>query len=387
MYNLIEYLYRHAVESIDGKRSTEEDPQIVKEHLFVISDDEVQDYHSVHKAQELVIAYLKEKLQMKINKLHEFTDGCAAQYKSRHCIGDLSCCLADYGFQVQRSFFKTSHAKGEQDAAGVNIKQKVSHVVLRQTAVIRNGKDMMKYLEENFTTPSTSTFASHTKVVGLACRVFFYVPREGEWSVVQRRPHRSFKEFKGIRKLHYVKTTTQQGRIFIRDRSCYCIDCINGEEEHCTNKEWVDDWREVRLERESSVATTRQAVEEAESTLGDTAVCIAYLATKGSIVAIAAADDPEYEYYLMKVTSDGVVELEDAMTDEYGCSFPRGSAGFKGNFYIRENIIDMTYKLDQRRTAFVMTGTVRHICGDLKKKRNNIYKVPLNVNEEIIVSL
>ena len=38
--------YRHAVESIDGKISTEEDPHIVKKHLFVISDDEVQDYHS-----------------------------------------------------------------------------------------------------------------------------------------------------------------------------------------------------------------------------------------------------------------------------------------------------------------------------------------------------
>ena len=66
-------------------------------------------------------------------------------------------------------------------------------------------------------------------------------------------------------------------------------------------------------------------MEEAEATFGDTAVCIANLATKGSIVAIAAADDPEYEYYLMKVTTDGAVELEDAMTDEYGCSFPRGS--------------------------------------------------------------
>ena len=62
------------------------------------------------------------------------------------------------------------------------------------------------------------------------------------------------------------------------------------------------------------------------------------------------------------------LELEDAMTDEYGCIFPRGSVGLKGNFYIRENIIDMTYKLDQRRTAFVMAGTVQHICGDLTKE-------------------
>lgn len=43
-------LYRHAVEPVDGKISTDEEPTIIKKHLFVISDDEVQDFHSVHKA-------------------------------------------------------------------------------------------------------------------------------------------------------------------------------------------------------------------------------------------------------------------------------------------------------------------------------------------------
>lgn len=156
----ITILYCHAVEFVDGKTSTVDDPQIIKEHLFVISDDEVQDYHSVHKAQELVKSYLKEQLQMKINRLHEFADGCAAQYKSRHCIGDLSCCLFDYGYQIQRSYFETSHAKGEQDAAGANVKQKVSQAVLGKTAVIRNAKDMTDFLVENFATPSASSFAS-----------------------------------------------------------------------------------------------------------------------------------------------------------------------------------------------------------------------------------
>ena len=383
----ITILYRHAVETIDGKTSTEEDPQIVKEHLFVVSDDDVQDYHSVHKAQELIIGYLESQLQIKINKLHEFTDGCAAQYKSRHCLGDLSCCLADYGFLVQRNFFETSHAKGEQDAAGANVKQKVSHAVLRKTAVIRNAKDMKEYLEDNFTTPAASTFASRSKAVGLARRIFFYVPSEGDEAVVRCRPERTFKELKGIRKLHCVKTTPEQGRIFVRNRSCYCLDCISGEEENCSNKEWLDDWQEVKLERESSVATTRQAVRETEATLLDTVVRVADLATKDSVVAIAAADDPVYDYYLMKVTSDGVVELDVATTDDYGCTFPRGSLGLKGYFFIRENIIDMTYKLDKKKTAFVLAGTVRHVCGELHKRRNNIYRVPMTVNEEIIASL
>lgn len=119
----------------------------------------------------------------------------------------------------------------------------------------------------------------------------------------------------------------------------------------------------------------------------DTAVRVADLAAKDSVVAIAAANDADYDYYLMKVTSDGVVELDDPTTDDYGCTFPRGFLGLEGYSFVRDNIIDMTYKLDKNKTAFVLAGTVRHICGELQKCRNNIYKVPLTVNKEIIASL
>ena len=126
----ISVLYRHAVASVDGRESTEDEPVTIKEHIFVISDDVTQDYDSVHKAQELIDKYLKEESKAPVVKVHEFTDGCAAQYKSRHCVGDLSCCLADFGYQINRNYFETSHAKGEQDAAGSNVKQKVSQAVL-----------------------------------------------------------------------------------------------------------------------------------------------------------------------------------------------------------------------------------------------------------------
>ena len=59
-------------------------------------------------------------------------------------------------------------------------------------------KDMTDFLTENFSTPSASSFASRTKAVGLAWRVFFYVPTEGEDTVVRRRPDRTFKTLKGI---------------------------------------------------------------------------------------------------------------------------------------------------------------------------------------------
>ena len=34
--------------------------------------------------------------------------------------------VADFGFHIQHNYFETSHAKGEQDAAGSHVKQKVS---------------------------------------------------------------------------------------------------------------------------------------------------------------------------------------------------------------------------------------------------------------------
>ena len=44
-------LYRHASLQTDGKESTEDNPSIIKGHLFVISDDNTQDYHFVHHVQ------------------------------------------------------------------------------------------------------------------------------------------------------------------------------------------------------------------------------------------------------------------------------------------------------------------------------------------------
>ena len=165
----------------------------MKEHIFVISDDPIQDHDSVHKVQGLIHGYPQNDLGYQVEKLHEFTDGCAAQYKSRHCVGNLSCSLMDFGYHTQRSYFETSHAKGEQDTAGSHVKQRVSQAVLQRKARIANAESMYKYLVENFTLPMASSFDSRTKAVELKCRVFFFVPSQGEGAVDRNRPGRQFR--------------------------------------------------------------------------------------------------------------------------------------------------------------------------------------------------
>ena len=144
----------------------------------------------------------------------------------------------------------------------------------------------------------------------------------------------------------------------------------------------------MELAREGDVATTRQAG-EAPVLDQDTASYIADLANKDSTVAIVA-EDPVYDLYLLKVTSDGVEELDSDVTDDYQCHYQQGDRVLKGHFFIRENIHDTTFTIDLKRTAIVYAGTVRHICGELpvrKRRRKFIYKVPSRENEEIIASM
>ena len=51
-------LYRHSTEEADGIKSTEEEPSICEEHVFVISDDVTQVHDSVLHIQKLISEHL-----------------------------------------------------------------------------------------------------------------------------------------------------------------------------------------------------------------------------------------------------------------------------------------------------------------------------------------
>ena len=53
-------------------------------------------------------------------------------------------------------------------------------------------------------------------------------------------------------------------------------------------------------------------------------------------VAVAAHSDPNYDYYLKKVTVTEPVILEEGEVGGYGCPMVSGSRVLKGNFFNRE---------------------------------------------------
>ena len=198
-------------------------------------------------------------------------------------------------------------------ANGFHVKQKVSQAVLHRTAAIKSAQDMHTYLSESLSLPSAPSYLSRTKSVNLKQCLFFYVPLIGEDTVNRNRPDRKFQDVKGIRQNQDIRCTTEQGKVFKRDQSCYCLDSLLETGNQCFNSEWVDDWQELETKREASPATTR-STDNTAIVDTDSAVKIADLAVEGSVVAVAADGDLSYQYYLLKVTSNGMEELADNTT-------------------------------------------------------------------------
>ena len=78
------------------------------------------------------------------------------------------------------------------------------------------------------------------------------------------------------------------------------------------------------------------------------------------------------------------------------CAFTAGTSILKGHFFLRDNLIDMTYKLDQKKVALVFPGTVRYVCSELIERgrgRKKFIKLPgmsmktlllhCNINEQM----
>ena len=154
-------LYRHAVLEVDSIESTVDNPVIIKEEFFVISEDDKRDQHFTHYVQKKVSEYLL-RINYNPKVMHEFNDGCATQ-----SFGVLATTVSELGYEsVIRNFFETAHAKGAQDAAGGFIKREADLSVIRGRTSIQNGKDLFDFCNKNL---------QQSKSTGCKRRILRYV--------------------------------------------------------------------------------------------------------------------------------------------------------------------------------------------------------------------
>ena len=148
------------------------------------------------------------------------------------------------------------------------------------------------------------------------------------------RPYRLFTEVKGNRSIHSIISTGESNSLDVRQLSCYCNHCIDGDYSKCEDKEHVDDWETIEIQPEKGYGhhrATQGDIQEQREGIKD-------LVTKNAFIAIASGD-PGEEYYLLKVTGNGLEVLTERTTDDWSCTYRSGAEVFCGNFLVGETTV------------------------------------------------
>ena len=92
-----------------------------------------------------------EDIKYDVEVMDEWTDGCSAQFKSRHCMGDVSFSNSDFGYWTIRNnyYFETSHAKGPQESAGANLRHKADMAVIKGQENIQKAEDLYNFAQNS----------------------------------------------------------------------------------------------------------------------------------------------------------------------------------------------------------------------------------------------
>ena len=110
------------------KYSCTESPT-VREYIVFISNDLKHDYNAVHLFQTIAYGFVCNNRGVRINRIIEFSDGCASQFKSHGPFADISNSIQDFGVPIERHFFGSPHGKNDSDGVSGVIKSAVRRAV------------------------------------------------------------------------------------------------------------------------------------------------------------------------------------------------------------------------------------------------------------------
>ena len=202
------------------------------ESLVFISSDLKHDYHAVHHFTGKAVSHLRDTRGLVIDHVLQWTDGCAAQYKSKGPFADIANAMNDHHTTIQRSFFGSRHGKGPSDGESAVVKGRASMAVKGERAVISSDKDMFEFCQSALTQKPEEDACPENHFL----RIFFWV---GEDDIIRERAGRNVKTLPGTRQFHCFRSFSNGG-IKARHLTCKCDACITGTGQ-CSSQE-AGDW-------------------------------------------------------------------------------------------------------------------------------------------------
>ena len=218
-----------------------EEYELQKEGIIAITEDTKHDSFAVSTFEKVALDHLQKKTQ--VTRLHEWTDGCAGQYKGATAFANISLFPNDFGIPVVRNFFETSHGKSPCDGIGGTVKHKAHNAVLHGKEEIQCAAQLADFCQRELSNVGSSTYQYRRSKYDNSHRTFVLVQAN---EIDRNKPERVVKTLPGTRKLHSIRSTDTRFNISTRHVSCYCKPCIHGED-LCENLAYGIGWKDFQL--------------------------------------------------------------------------------------------------------------------------------------------
>ena len=397
---LVCVVWRHASMEVDGVQSTLEKPVLVKDYVYMLSDDRKHDHRFFEYMRKVVIEeYFVGRGLPKPTFLHEWADGCAAQNKCAAGFADVANSKREwvYGIPCQRNFFETAHAKGEQDGAGAHVKHAAAVAVISEGdkwyAKILCAADLYAFCCERLSHRADTTRL--TQRSSFNKRFFYLVPEdalhevEGGLRAVDHTNGAAYQSVDGTQRMHSVRAGSVEGSLMVRDRSCYCAHCYDQcvqavpDSAGCLERSHVDAWREVDLRP----ATHADAV-RIRSMVENYAAGVSVAVRRGFIMAVKKdPGDRTHAYYLVKALSAVTEVGTRGRRDDYGQIFAPGDPVISGRYFEwSDPVVRDDYILDTSKKCLIPCEAV--LATDVRLcKRGDAYLMPAREHERLLALL
>ena len=221
------------------------DSPTIHEYLVFISDDMKHDYHVVHMFQIISYGFLYHNREIPVHRIVEFSDGCAAHFKSGGLFADISHSNEEFAVPIERHFFGSRHRKNDSDGVSGVVKSAVRRAVVTSHCIVGSAKDMFEYCKDKPSMPALRHGkCQHAKIS------FFYVSSS---HINRERPERMPKvALKGTKKIHAVRALGP-GAVAVRNLSCFCLSCELEQEGPGLRRNRVDGWEDKTLKMPQQV--------------------------------------------------------------------------------------------------------------------------------------
>ena len=180
---------------------------LVRDEVLCLTDDQKHTSSAVKTFVDKTLAHLKQRQRLNIDKVYQFSDNNAAQYKSHKAFKIMS----KRQVPIEAHYFGAQHGKGPADAFIGRFKSQLYMAIRAGELEIDTSRDVYEYATMHWAKSSTNGVCKHAQTSFLHFTGMKHPSGSGDTQTI-----------KGTLRLHCVQNTGIPYIVRVRELSCFC---------------------------------------------------------------------------------------------------------------------------------------------------------------------